>query len=128
MIKVLCQTMTNSYDSSCREIIMEYDNLECFKIEILKHYPKIKISLPKENEELWYGIQYGDTVDGFWFRWLMAIMDTERGCLYSLGDYSCAKHLGLPRDKEHCSKEVYTMLKEIKDEVKKRKQNIVFVE
>ena len=127
MIKVLCETMTNSYDSSLRVKIMEYDNLESFKREVLKHYPKISISLPKENEEFWFGIQYGSTSDGFWFRWLMAIVDTERGCLYSRGDDSVSD-LGLPRKTQHCSKEVYTMLKEIKEEVESRKQNVIFVE
>lgn len=128
MIKVLCQTMTSSYDSSLKVKIMEYESLESFKKEVLKHYPKISISLPKENEELWFGIQYGSTSDGFWFRWLMAIVDTERGCLYSRGDDDCVNYLGLPRKTQHCSKEVYTMLNEIKKEVDDRKQNVTFVE
>ena len=128
MLKVLCQTMTNSFDSSLKIQIMEFDSVNSFKEEVLKHYPKIHISLPKENEEFWFGIQYGSTSDGFWFRWLYAIIDTERGCLYSLGDDSCAEHLGLPRGKQHCSKEIYAMLKEIQDEVQQRKQNVVFVE
>lgn len=128
MIKVLCETMTNSYDSSSKVKIMEYDSLESFKTEVLKHYPKVSVSLPKENEELWFGIQYGSTSDGFWFRWLMAIVDTERGCLYSRGDNDCVSYFGLPKGKQHCSKEVYTMLKEVKDYVDSRKQNVVFVE
>ena len=127
MIKVLCETMTSSYDISLRVKTMEYPNLESFKAEILKHYPKIHISLPKENEDLWYGIQYGDTDDGLWFRWLYAIIDTNKGCLYSIGNYDCAK-LGLPRDRQHCSKEIYAMLSEIKDEVITKRQDIVFVE
>ena len=128
MIKVLCETMTNSYDSSLKVKIMEYNSLESFKAEVLKHYPKVSVSLPKENEELWFGIQYGSTSDGCWFRWLMAIVDTERGCLYSRGDNDCVSYFGLPKGKKHCSKEVYTMLKEIKDYVDSRKQNVVFVE
>lgn len=97
------------------------------KREVLKHYPKINISLPKENEELWFGIQYGCTSDGFWFRWLMAIVDTERGCLYSRGD-DYVNYLGLPRKVQHCSKEVYAMLSEIENKIRYRKQNVVFVE
>lgn len=128
MIKVLCQTMTSSYDSSLKVKVMEYNNLKSFKEEVLRHYPKIDISLPQENEKLWYGIQYGSTVDGFWFRWLMAIIDTERGCLYSNGDYNCVNYLGLPKGKQHCSKEVYTILEEIKNEVENKKENIVFIE
>lgn len=128
MIKVLCETMTNSYDSSLKVKIMEYDSLDSFKREVLKHYPKIHISLPKDNEEFWFGIQYGDTSDGFWFRWLMAIVDTTRGCLYSRGDDDCVRCLGLPRKTQHCSKEVYEMLKEIKDEMEIKKQNVVFVD
>lgn len=128
MIKVLCQTMTNSYDISLKVEIMEYNSLESFKKEVLKHCPKVRVSLPKENEELWFGIQYGSTSDGFWFRWLMAIIDTERGCLYSRGDNECVSCFGLPKGKQHCSKEVYTMLKEIQDEVSRKKQNVVFVE
>lgn len=127
MIKVLCQTMTSSYDDSLNVKIMEYEDLESFKKEVLKYYPKINISLPKKNEELWFGIQYGCTSDGFWFRWLMAIVDTERGCLYSCGD-DCVNFLGLPRKIQHCSKEVYTMLNEIEKEIQHRKQNVVFVE
>ena len=128
MIKVLCEIMTSSYDSSSKVKIVEYDNLESFKKEVLKHYPKINISLPKENEDLWYGIQYGSTADGFWFRWLMAIVDTQRGCLYSLGDSYCYEYLGLTRKKQHCAKEIYAMLKDIQDEVSSRKQNTVYVE
>ena len=128
MIKVLCETMTSSYDSSLKVRIMEYNSLESFKEEVLKHYPNVSVSLPKENGELWFGIKYGSTPDGFCFRWLMAIIETERGCLYSYGDNECVSHFGLPKDKQHCSKEVYIMLQEIQNEVIRRKQNIVFVE
>lgn len=128
MIKVLCQTKTSCYDSSLKVKIMDYDSLESFEAEVLKHYPQISISLPKENEEFWFGIQYGSISNGFLFRWLMAIIDTERGCLYSRGDNDCVSYLGLPRDKQHCSKEVYAMLKRIENEVSRRKQNVVFVE
>ena len=128
MIKVLCETMTNMYDSSAKVKIMEYDTLKSFKTEVLKHYPKISISVPKGDEEFWFGIQYGSALDGFWFRWLYAIMDTERGCLYSRGDENCAKHLGLPKGKQHCSKEVNVLLQEIENEVRERKQNVLFVE
>ena len=58
----------------------------------------------------------------------MAIIDTERGCLYSRGDNDCVSYFGLPKGKQHCSKEVYTMLKGIQDYVDSRKQNVVFVE
>lgn len=128
MIKILCQTMTSNYDSSCKVRIMIYESLESFKQEVLKHYPKISISLPKENEEYWFGIKYGDTEDGFLFRWLKAIVDTERGCLYSLGDIDCVHQLALPAQKQHCSKEVYALLKSIKDEVERRKKSVVFVD
>lgn len=125
MIKVLGQIKTSGY---VKVKVMEYDSLESFKTEVLKHYPRISISLPDEDEEFWFGIQYGSKTDGFWFRWLMAIVDTERGCLYSRGDNDCVSYLGLPKDKQHCSKEVYAMLKEIKDEVSRRTQRIIFVE
>ena len=95
MIKVLCETMTSSYSLKVR--IMEYNSLESFKEEVLKHYPNVSVSLPKENGELWFGIKYGSTPDGFCFRWLMAIIDTERGCLYSYGDNECVSHFGLPK-------------------------------
>lgn len=128
MIKVLCQTMTNDNDSSLKVQIMEYPNLDLFKEEILKHYPKIRVSLPEEHDEFWFGIQYGDTSDGFWFRWLMAIVDTERGCLYSRGDEECVRHLGLPSKKQHCSKDVYELLKYLKNKIAQEKQNITFVD
>ncbi len=128
MIKVLCETMTSSYDSSCKIKVIEFNSLEEFKKEIMKHFPKICVSFPKNEEEFWFGIQYGDVNDGFWFRWLYAIMDTNRGCLYSIGDTACFKYFALPQNKQHCSKEVFVMLQDIDKEVKNKKQNIVFVD
>lgn len=128
MIKVLCETMTNSYDSSCKIKVIEFSTLEEFKKEIMKHFPKIHISFPDNEEKFWYGIQYGDTEDGFWFRWLYAIMDTNRGCLYSNGNTVCFNYFALPQNKQHCSKEVFAMLQDIDKEVKNKKQDIVFVD
>lgn len=128
MIKVLHQAMTNSYDTSLKIKVTEYPTLEDFKNEVLAHYPMVSISLPDDDKDFWFGIQYGCTSNGYWFRWLYAIMDTERGCLYSNGDFDCEKHLGLPQGVQHCSKEVHKMLQDIKNEVENRKNNIVFVE
>ena len=125
MIQVLCQTLTNR--PSPKTEFRNYDTLEDFKAEILNHYPNIQVSLPKENQKFWFGCQYGDVDERFQFRWLYAIMDTERGCLYSLGDATCANKIGLPLEKQHCSTEVYNMLKEVQEEKERRDNSFVFV-
>lgn len=118
MIRVLAEIMTDCNDNSLKVGVLEFKTLEDFKKEILRYCPKITVSIPK-NGDLWFGIQYGNAADGFWFRWLKAIVDTERGCLYSFGDRTCDEYFGLPLGRQHCSREVYTLLLELESECKR---------
>ena len=129
MIRVLAETMTSSYDSSSKYEVLEFADLLAFKQFVMKHFPKISVSLPDHRPDTFgFGIQCGDTADGFWFRWLYAIMDGQNKCLYSTGDRVCQERMGLPTGKRHCSASVKTLLELIEAEVKEKKNSIVFVE
>ena len=99
MIKVICQLMYGNYDNSCKDgEVLEYGSLEDWKKEIMKFYPSIHVcSNEQDNKtnDYWFGLQYDYERKGnYWFRWLNMVIDTEKGCLYSNGDFNLK--YGLP--------------------------------